>query len=514
MRSIEMRPLIPWMCRNPQALSMQTTTNSRTSLEALSEMALTVNSIREPDELLEKVLEIAMEDLDAERGLILLTSDTAPEGFEIMNSRNFTEEQIGDLVRISTSVVHEVLQLGEPILVYEALEDERYRENESIVLQQIQSIACVPLCIKDRQIGAIYLDSLTKRGRFTRDNLPFLTAFANQAAVAIENARLYASLSRENRRLRTEVKRVHGFDELIGHSRPMKDVFDTMTRVLDSDAAILIEGESGTGKELVARAIHYNGHRSEASFVAIFCGSLPEDLLESELFGHKKGAFTGAAVDKPGLFEEADGGTVFLDEIGDLTPRIQTALLRVLQEGEVRRVGETKPHYVDVRIVSATNKPLKGLIKEGEFREDLYYRLNTISVTMPPLRRRRADIPLLAHHFLDLFARKKEVKGFSEEVLDTLQSYSWPGNVRELENTIERAVVLARSDVITKEDLRMPHDERRDLFEPGITLKEVERIVVERTLDACSGNISEAARTLDVSRRWLHYRLNEWEEDS
>src|SRR5690606_4071696 len=278
---------------------METPVQSRaTSLEALSEIALTINSIQDPDDLLEKVLEIAMEELDAERGFILLTSDTSPRGFEVKNSRNFTEEQIGDL---STSVVHEVLQSGEPVLLYEALSDERYRDTESIVLQQIQSIACVPLSIKTRQIGAIYLDSLTKRGRFTRAKLPFMTAFAHQAAVAIENARLYASIREENRRLRQEVQRVHGFDEIIGQSRQMQDVFDTRSRVLDSDATVLLEGESGTGKELVARAIHYNGHRADKPFVAIFCGSLPENLLESELFRHKKGSFTCAVADKPGL---------------------------------------------------------------------------------------------------------------------------------------------------------------------------------------------------------------------
>ena len=493
---------------------METKAEARTAtLEALSEIALTINSIQDPDELLEKVLEIAMEELDAERGFILLTSDAHADGFEVRAHRNFNERQLGELKPISTSVVHEVLQSGEPVLVYEALQDERYRETESIILQQIQSIACVPLRMKSRQIGAIYLDSLTKRGRFTRDNLPFITAFANQAAVAIENARLYASIRAENRLLRQEVQRVHGFDEIIGQSRQMQDVFDTVSRVLDSDATVLIEGESGTGKELVARAIHYNGDRRDKPFVALFCGSLPENLLESELFGHKKGSFTGAVADKAGLFEAADGGTVFLDEVGDLTPRIQTSLLRVLQEGEVKRVGETGVRSVDVRILSATNKPLKELIKEGEFREDLFYRLNTISIDMPPLRRRRSDIPLLAHHFLDKYARKKTISGFEDEALRMLQSYSWPGNVRELENTIERAVVMSRGEFIAMEDLRLPDEEERDPFEPGLTLKEAERLIVQRTLEANDGNISETARVLDVSRRWLHYRIKEWEEE-
>jgi Nif-specific regulatory protein len=483
------------------------------SLEALSAIALTINSIQEPDALLDKVLEIAMATLHAERGLVLLTSPEKPEGFEVKNSRNFTHEQIGHLIKISTSVVHEVLQTGEPVLLYEALTDERYRETESIVLQQIQSIACVPLRIKNKQIGAIYLDSLTKRGRFTRESLPFLNAFANQAAIAIENARLYKALREENRRLRQEIQRVHGFDEIVGQSTSMRDVFEMMSRVIDTDATVLIEGESGTGKELVARAIHYNGDRKDKPFVALFCGSLPENLLESELFGHKKGAFTGAVTDKRGLFEAADGGTVFLDEVGDLSPQIQTALLRVLQEGEIKRIGETHLREVDVRIISATNKPLRELIRAGEFREDLYYRLNTISIQLPPLRHRKSDIPLLAHHFLDKYAVKKRshIRGFEPAAMDALQSFFWPGNVRELENTVERAVVLCRGDIITKEDLRLPEGEQRELFEPGITLKEAERRLVVGTLEANEGNVSETARLLGVSRRWLHYKLKEWE---
>lgn len=487
-------------------------TDHTAPLEALSEIALTINSIQDPESLLEKVLEIAMEELDAERGFILLSTNENRDGFEIKSSRNFTEKQLGDLVRISKSVVHEVLQGGEPVLAYEALQDDRFKETESIVLQQIQSVACVPLRMKTRQVGAIYLDSLSKRGRFTRENLPFLTIFANQAAVAIENARLYAAVRAENRRLRQEVQRAHGFDEIIGQSRRMQEVFDTVSRVVESDASVLIEGESGTGKELVARAIHYNGDRKEGPFVALFCGSLPENLLESELFGHKKGSFTGAVSDKMGLFESADGGTIFLDEVGDLTPRIQTSLLRVLQEGEVKRVGDNTIRKVDVRVVSATNKPLKGLIKDGIFREDLFYRLNTISITMPPLRRRRSDIPLLAHHFLDKYAKKKSISGFENDAIKAMQAYSWPGNVRELENSIERAVVMARGEMISAEDLKLPEEEERSPFEPGLTLKHAERLIVERTLDFCDGNVSETARVLDVSRRWLHYRLKEWQD--
>lgn len=487
--------------------------NFRASFEALSEISFRINSIQGPDILLGEVLEIAMQTLDAERGFILLTSQEHPDGFEVKSSTNFSERQIGELVRISTSVVQEVLRVGEPVLVYEALEDERYRETESIVLEQIQSIACVPLRIKTRQIGAIYLDSLTKRGRFTRDHLPFLQAFANQAAVAIENAQLYQSLRDENRRLRQEVQRVHGFEGIIGQSPRMRDVFETMSRVMDTDATVLVQGESGTGKELVARAIHYNGDRREQPFVALFCGSLPDNLLESELFGHKKGAFTGASSDKKGLFEAADGGTIFLDEVGDLSQHLQTSLLRVLQEGEIKRLGETRIRHVDVRVISATNKRLPELIDDGEFREDLFYRLNTITVDLPPLRHRRSDIPLLAHHFLDKYAVKKRshIRGFDSDAMDALQNHSWPGNVRELENTVERAVVLARGEHIQRGDLRLPDHVQSDPFEPGITLKESERRLVLQTLKDNDDNISGTARVLGVSRRWLHYKLKEWE---
>src|SRR5690606_22540807 len=268
--------------------------------------------------------------------------------------RNFAEDELDGLTRGSASVVRTVLQTGEPVLLYEAAADERFGSSQSVVLQRIQSIACVPLRIKARQIGAIYLDSVTRRGRFTREALPFLRAFAHQAAVAIENAELYQSLRDENRQRREGVQRGHGFAGTIGQSGRTREVFETVTRVLDTDATILLGGESGTGKELIARAIHYHGHRAKQPFVAIFCGSLPDELLESELFGHKKGAFTGAVADKKGLFEVADGGTIFLDEVGDLSPKLQMSLLRVLQEGEIKRVGDTQTRRVDVRVISAT----------------------------------------------------------------------------------------------------------------------------------------------------------------
>jgi Nif-specific regulatory protein len=481
--------------------------------EAISEIALTINTILDPDELLERVLRVAVETLDAERGFVLLHRPADDELFEVRAQSNISEDQLGEIVRISTSVVREVLDTGEPVLVFETESDDRYGSSESIIIEKIQSIACVPLRRKQQQIGAIYLDSVTRRGRFTPNHLPFLSAVANQAAVALENAELYQSLRDENRRLRSEVQRMHGFEGIIGQSAAIREVFETMTRVLDSRVTVMLTGESGTGKELVARAIHYNGERKDRPFVAIFCGSLPETLLESELFGHKKGSFTGASADKKGLFEAADGGTIFLDEVSELSPRMQTSLLRVLQEGEIKRVGDETTRKVDVRVISATNRPLKELIKENEFREDLYYRLNTIEIILPPLRHRRADIALLANHFLDKYAvgTRSYVQNFGADTLDTLRSYAWPGNVRELENTIERAVVLARGESVEVADLRLPDDGETLPAETGLPLKEMERRFVLQTMEAFDGNVTATAEALGVSRRWLHYRLKEWE---
>ena len=485
----------------------------RDPLKALSEIARMLNSIQKIEVLLEKVLDIAIETLDAERGLILEESPQEPSGFAVKCSRNIADEQAAKIAQFSRSVVLEVLESGETTLIHEAFKDPRYKDSESIVIQKIQSIACVPLRIKNKKIGVIYLDSLTRRSRFTPASLPFLNAFADQAAIAIENASFYQRLREENRNLREELQRIHGFSEIIGESVRMKEIFDILARVIDSEASVLIEGESGTGKELIARAIHYNGERKDKPFIALFCGSLPDSLLESELFGHKKGAFTGAISDKKGLFEAADGGTFFLDEIGDLGPQIQSKLLRVLQEGEIKRVGENQVRQVDVRIISATNKNLRDLVKDGIFREDLYYRLNTITIQMPPLRARKSDIPLLANHFLDKYAGKRrgQFKGFEKNALEALMAYSWPGNVRELENTIERAVVMTRSEFIGVQDLQLPEGEALNPLESGLTLQEIEKRAALQALKDHDNNVSHAARVLGVSRRWLHYKIKEWQ---
>ena len=480
-------------------------------LEALSRISNTINTLQEIEPLLEKIMDITIKTLDAERGFILLMSDSSE--LSIKTARNISNDVAMDLTRVSKSVVKQALDDGEPIISYNVQSDNRFKGAESIIMQQIQSVASVPLKIKQRPIGAIYLDSIHHRSCFTDASLPFLKAFAHQAAIAIENAQLYETLRQENRQLRCQIQAVNKFEGIIGSSPKMKKVFDMMNSIVNSDATVLIQGESGTGKELIARALHYNGLRKDNPFLALFCGALPENLLESELFGHKKGSFTGATSDKKGLFEAAHKGSFFLDEIAELTPQIQIQLLRVLQDGEIKRIGETFIRHVDVRILAATNKNLFNEVKQGNFREDLYYRINVITINLPPLRERGKDISLLAFHFLDKYAarNKKSIKGFSTAALQQITNYSWPGNVRELENTIERAVVLTKETFITPNDLQLPEEEIE--LKAGKTLKDIEQQLVQKTLADTNNNITEAAQILGVSRRWLHYRLKEWKHE-
>jgi len=495
-----------------------TTVNEHGHFQALYEISRVINSIQNTENLLERVMDLAMEHLSAERGFLLIRfpDEEGQLDFTVRVARNITRESISDQKQVSTSVVNAVLTQGEPILSFDAMDDERFDDARSIITQRIRSVACVPLRIREKLIGAIYVDSRTARGRFTRESLDFLAAFANLAAIAIENARLYENLQAENKQLRREVQQMYSFEGIVGRSKAIKEVLNLITRVVDTDVSVLILGESGTGKELIARAIHYNSRRKNQPFVAVNCSAIPETLLESELFGHKKGSFTGAVSDKKGLLESANGGTIFLDEIADISPAMQAKLLRVLQEREIRRVGETEKRSIDVRVISATNKDILKEVKEGRFREDLYYRLNVLPIHLPPLRERRDDIPLLAEYFLKRACAQhgRAISCILPEALDRLINYPWPGNVRELENTIERAVVLAQHDKILPKDLGLPQYTTRDLFESGMTLEEFERRLVEKTLEEVGGNRTRAAERLGVSVRWIHYRLKEWQSEN
>jgi len=336
------------------------------------------------------------------------------------------------------------------------------------------------------------------------------------AAKALEHRKLIA----ENRYLRAFAEKTTRFENLIGQSKKMTELFDVARQVAPRESTVLILGESGTGKELVAKAVHLNSARRRGPFMVINCGAIPENLIESELFGHKKGAFTGALTDRMGKFEAASGGSVFLDEVSELPLPLQVRLLRVLQEREIDKIGEPRPISINVRVIAATNRNLAAMIQDGSLREDLYYRLSVVTLRVPPLRERRDDIPLLAEHFMEKSTRRYDLPALHlhPEAMDLLSAYNWPGNVRELENVIESAVVLSAGDEIGPNDL--PENIRRqesriskihlDIPDEGISLEDVERELLARALEKTGGNQSQAARFLNVSRKTLIYRMEKY----
>jgi transcriptional regulator with GAF, ATPase, and Fis domain/pSer/pThr/pTyr-binding forkhead associated (FHA) protein len=370
-----------------------------------------------------------------------------------------------------------------------------------------EHVLCVPLAAVERTLGVIYLSSPASSPPFKEDHAYFLSSVSRIAAVTLESLFKMDSLRAENERLRVEVK---ADATLIGESRPMQRVTEFIARVAGGDSTVLIRGESGTGKELIARALHANGPRPSKPFVAINCAAIPEALLESELFGHEKGAFTGAVAIRKGKFEIAEDGTLFLDEIGEMAPLLQAKLLRVLQQREFERLGGTRLLPFNARVVAATNKNLETAIKAGEFRQDLYYRLNVISVASPPLRERRDDIPVLALYFANKYAAKgkRGFKGIAAEARALLMQYSWPGNVRELENAIEHAIVMGLTDEILPEDLpdALLEEQSPELVSARYhhTLNQTKKQLVLTALDEAKGSPADAARLLGIHPKYLH----------
>jgi DNA-binding NtrC family response regulator len=342
----------------------------------------------------------------------------------------------------------------------------------------------------------------------------YLVKPCNPEEISIIIRRLIESqaLVKEVSYLRRRLQESYRFHDLVSKSHKMQKVFEFARTVAKSNSNILILGESGTGKELLARAIHSESLRAEGPFIPVSCVALPETLLESELFGHEKGAFTDAIAQKKGKFELADKGTIFLDEIGDISPKVQLSLLRVIQEKEIVRVGGERPIKLDVRIICATNRDLRKLVQEGKFREDLYYRLNVISIEIPPLRERKEDIPVLANHFVEKFNAElnKSVQKISEEAMKLLMKYSWPGNVRELENAIERAMVVCRDNIIRAQDLHLPEDSSDLLFLPDKTLRTVEREHILRILKENEWNIQRSAEILGIDRATLYNKIKKY----
>lgn len=476
------------------------------NLNALLKISRVVHAIRDLEELQAQLLDLIFEVVPAGRGAILLAEGAGQE-FNCLYARTRQAGQ-PQLVRVSRTIARQVMKDNVAILGVDVAASAPLRDVESLVASEVRSLLCVPLSVFQRTIGCIYLDSTSATSRFQEDHLQLMAAVAGVSAVALDNARRLQWLEQENQRLTTEIRQEQS---LVGESARMKEIFQFVARAAPTDSTVLIEGESGTGKELAARALHRNSHRANKPFMAINCAAIPETLLESDLFGYERGAFTGANAQKKGRLEVADGGVVFLDEIGELAPALQVKLLRVLQEREFERVGGTHPIKIDVRLIAATNRDLEEGVRKGEFRQDLYYRLNVVKLTMPPLRERRDDIPMLTRHFAQKHAKRCKVKSkpVSREAMAVLVNYEWPGNVRELENAIERALVMGSSDMILLEDLpeslleqTPPADMHEGKYHAGV--KELKKQLILDAVEQTLGNYVEAAGILGVHPNYLH----------
>ncbi len=501
---------------------------------------------RDLPRLLSLMLDSVIELTGAERGFLLLIEPGKEPRIRV--ARHFDPEDMRKpTFRVAKAVAETVAGSGRAIVSTNASEDNQIRSIDDTGALNLRSVACVPIRARQRTLGSLYLDNRFEKSVFRAEDLPFLMSFADQAAVALENARLHqeALKSRRevedlNRILRgrleeqeaelievktlyaqanVEARTKYNYDAIVGRSPVMRELFFLLDRVTDSDVPVYIKGESGSGKELAARAIHFNGPRSEESFVTENCAAIPETLFESELFGHMRGSFTGATADKKGLFQLADGGTLFLDEITELPLSLQAKLLRVLQEHEVRPVGAKKPTKVDVRILTASNRDLSEQVRRGAFREDLYHRIHVIEVETPPLRRRTEDIPLLVQHFLERNSARlgEKVREITPAALELFRGYEWPGNVRELENEVHRAYALTDGVIepeILSEAVRSGAGGsggkwRRTTLKEAVknATREVERGLITEALREERGNKSAAARRLGISRPTLDAKM-------
>jgi Nif-specific regulatory protein len=498
---------------------------------AAYEFTRAFGQLAELDELLPTVIRKLNAVLRAESSAIILLDETTGElYFPYVAAPTTDLGQRLAAVRFPSDkgIAGWVLRHGQVQIVPDVAADERwYPEVDGRSGVITRSLLCAPLRSSHGPLGVIEVCNKIG-GEFDGADAALIGLLADSIAVAIENARLYGDARQVAERLQDEVVALHRevlrhsrFDDIVGSSPDMRRVFELMESAIASPVTVLLRGETGTGKELIARAIHYNGARRERPFVAVNCGALQDTLLESELFGHRKGAFTGALMDRKGLFEVADGGTVFLDEVGDTSPAMQVKLLRVLQEGEITPIGETRPRKVDVRVISATHRDLEEAVAAGAFREDLYYRLSAFPIEVPPLRQRPEDIPLLAVKILERTSQKfgKPVRGLSRGVVDLLVRHTWPGNVRELQNEIERAVALVPPGEAVKPGHLSPRlhaalPVTEELLAQPTTLRTArerfEREFIAGVLRQNGGNASRTARVLGISRVMLQTKIKHY----
>lgn len=485
------------------------------SIGHLREIHHWISSVYDLDQLLELITVTATNMMNAKASSLLLLDEHHRKLFFKVATGEKKEDVKKFEIDIGKGIAGTVAQTGEALLIEDVHKEPRwYREISESIGFDTTSIACVPMKVDGNIVGVVEIIDKVDGTPFSGEDLKILSAFADLAAVAIAKATRFEKVRKENRSLREQIGSHY---EIIGESPALTMTIADAFKVANSDASTLIVGESGTGKELLARLIHRAGNRKDSPMIAINCAALPESLLEDELFGHERGAYTGAEGRKVGKFELADGGTLFLDEIGEMSTSMQAKLLRVLQEGVFYRIGGNAPITVDVRVLAATNKDIETEVREGRFREDLYYRINVVQLRMPPLRDRKDDIPLLAEHFLLRFGREsgRPRLALSEEALQQMQAYHWPGNIRELKNAIERAVVMGGGREVLPADL--PIGDGSALHPPDTSMSLEEAVhrfkkdFIASVLRECGGNRTHAARKLGIQRTYLSRLIKQYD---
>jgi transcriptional regulator with GAF, ATPase, and Fis domain len=462
-------------------------------------------------ELLQAMMDAVIAVTNADKGFLILL-----EGNElrVRVARNIRSENVADAVaQLSDSIIAKVVKTKRPLIISDALKDDEFASSMSVINLHLCSVMCVPLMDKDSLIGLIYVGNDNVVELFEQQALEVLTIFAAQASLIIKNALLINELQLDRRNLQERLDAMR-FGSIIGSCEAMREVFKKVEKIATTDISVLITGETGTGKELIAQEIHQRSSRGKGPFVTINCGAIPENLLESELFGHVKGSFTGAVANKRGKFHAADGGTLFLDEIGELPVALQVKLLRALQEKSVVRVGDTRPEAVDIRVLAATNKELEVEIQRGAFREDLYYRLNVVQLHLPPLRDRGEDIMVIAKFFLNKYTEEygSKIRGFSPNAVIAIKKYHWPGNIRQLENHLKKATVLSEKALLGPEDLDLNPDDLPPILRLAQAKEEYQRRYINEVLARNNGNRTKTARDLGVDPRTIFRHLEREEE--
>jgi transcriptional regulator with GAF, ATPase, and Fis domain len=481
-------------------------------LRKLHEFSQRLMEIKDVSELLKALMDSVIEVTHADKGFLLLVRD---EGPEIAVARNLRQQDIPPSVRhLSDSIVSKVIAQRRPVIVSDALHDAEFHSSESVMNLKLCSVMCAPLIVQGQLLGLLYVGNDNVVNLFEERSLDVLTIFAAQASLILQSALALDQLKSDRDRLQEKLDHKR-FGDIVGSCPGLVEIFKRVEKVATTDISVLITGETGTGKELIAREIHARSPRKAGPFVVVNCGAIPENLMESELFGHVRGAFTGAVATRSGKFQQADSGTLFLDEIGEMSVGLQVKLLRALQERVVVKVGDSKPERCDIRVVAATHRNLDERIKTGEFREDLYYRLNVVNLHLPPLRERGDDVLVIAKFLLAKYSTEygSKVKGFTPNALIAMRKYSWPGNVRQLENRIKKALVLCDRSLIGPEDLDLFPEALEPIMALTQAREDFQRRYILEVLERNNGNRTKTARDLGVDPRTI-FRYLEREPDA